>query len=155
MITPLSIPGNIRTMRGMGDGLGTYIRTRRESLGMTQTDLAAAVEVKRPHLSRIESGGIGLPEAGLRRRLAAVLGVRHIDLLVAAGELSPDELPREGAPPPGPPAGSDRAALAATIAAMSEEEAHEFRRIVEPQVAIVREAVASRRARRAGSARGR
>src|SRR4029434_2675014 len=39
-------------------------------------------------LSQIESGKIGLPSADVRRRLAIAMGVTHVDLLLAAGELS-------------------------------------------------------------------
>lgn len=43
-------------------------------------------------MSAIESGRIKLPSTDIRRRLAAALGVSHLDLLVAAGEITEQEL---------------------------------------------------------------
>lgn len=81
-----------RNTMGCMDTLGSYIKQRRELLGISQTDLAANLDMPRAHLAQIESRKIALPNAGLRRRLAAVLGVRHVDLLVAAGELDVTEV---------------------------------------------------------------
>ncbi len=82
-----------------GDGLGGFLRKRRIDLGLTQEAVSDAAGIGRSHLSQIESGKIGLPNAGIRRRLADVLEVRHVDLLVAAGELDDAEV-REGRQPP-------------------------------------------------------
>lgn len=82
-----------------GDGLGGFLRKRRIDLGLTQEAVSDAAGIGRSHLSQIESGKIGLPNAGIRRRLADVLEVRHVDLLVAAGELDDAEV-REGHQPP-------------------------------------------------------
>ncbi len=82
-----------------GDGLGAFLRKRRIDLGLTQEAVSDAAGIGRSHLSQIESGKIGLPNAGIRRRLAVVLEVRHVDLLVAAGELDESEV-REGRQPP-------------------------------------------------------
>jgi transcriptional regulator with XRE-family HTH domain len=79
-------------MRSM-DTLGSYIRERREALNLTQGELAEEAGTSRAYMSQIESGKVGLPNAALRRGIAAALGVRHIDLLVASGEISPDEVP--------------------------------------------------------------
>jgi transcriptional regulator with XRE-family HTH domain len=79
-------------------GLGGFVRRRRVELGLTQEVVADAAGIGRSHLSQIESGKIGLPNAGIRRHLATVLQVRHVDLLVAAGELDDDEV-REGRQP--------------------------------------------------------
>jgi transcriptional regulator with XRE-family HTH domain len=73
--------------------LGDYVRERRSILGWSLIDTAAAAELSKSELSALENNKIKLPGADKRRRLAAVLGVRHIDLLVAAGELSEDEAP--------------------------------------------------------------
>lgn len=74
-----------------GNGIGGYIRGARERRGITQSELADLAGIPRPHLSDIERGRIALPNADLRRRLAAALGVSHVDLLVAAGELTQEE----------------------------------------------------------------
>jgi transcriptional regulator with XRE-family HTH domain len=85
---------------GMEGGLGAYIRKRRISLGLTQENVADSAGIGRSHLSQIESGKIGLPNAIIRRKLADILRVRHIDLLIAAGELREDEVRAGAAPTP-------------------------------------------------------
>lgn len=76
-------------------GLGAFLRRRRAELGLTQEGVSDAAGIGRSHLSQIESGKIGLPNAGIRRKLAAALELRHVDLLIAAGELDEAEV-REG-----------------------------------------------------------
>ena len=49
-----------------------------------------------PALSDIERDRIKLPNADVRRRLAKALGVSHLDLLIAAGELLPEEVVAAG-----------------------------------------------------------
>ncbi len=73
--------------------LGSYIRERRLYLNLTQAEIGESVGIDKGYVSQIESGKIAFPNADLRRRLAAALGVRHIDLIIAAGELRPDEVP--------------------------------------------------------------
>lgn len=85
------------------NGLHTFVRTRRESLGMTQKVLAERAGVSQAAVSDVERGATKLPNADLRRRLAAALHVQHIDLLIAAGELAPDEVDRMPDPEPGDP----------------------------------------------------
>lgn len=79
-------------------GLGAFLRRRRVDLGLTQETVSDAAGIGRSHLSQIESGKIGLPNATIRRRLAEVLQLRHVDLLIAAGELDEAEV-REGKQP--------------------------------------------------------
>jgi transcriptional regulator with XRE-family HTH domain len=43
-------------------------------------------------VSQLVRGDIKVPTADTRRKLADELGIRHVDLLVAAGELAPDEI---------------------------------------------------------------
>lgn len=74
-------------------GLADFIRERRLQLGMTQVELAESSGVNQPLISDIERGQTKLPNADARRRIARALGIRHLDLLVAAGELLEDELP--------------------------------------------------------------
>lgn len=75
-----------------GTSLGRYIRARRRDLGLTQDAVAEVAGVDRAHISQIETGKINLPDAELRRGIATALRVRHVDLLVAAGELRADEI---------------------------------------------------------------
>lgn len=51
------------------------LRTRRESLGLTQADLAQKVETTPNYISMIESGKVKLPNAELRRAIGARLDV--------------------------------------------------------------------------------
>jgi transcriptional regulator with XRE-family HTH domain len=83
----------------MESQLGNYIVAAREQRGWNQTEFAARANIKRAHLAQIERGKIALPSGELRRRLAAALDVRHVDILVAAGELTGDEIPDEGSAP--------------------------------------------------------
>lgn len=76
--------------------LGAYIYARRTALGLTQKDAAAVAETTPAYWAQIENGTVKLPGAALRRGIAKALGVNHLDLLVAAGELTPDEA---GVPP--------------------------------------------------------
>jgi transcriptional regulator with XRE-family HTH domain len=75
-------------------GMGAYIKARRERLGWTLTALAAQAELSKSELSALEAGKINWPGADKRRRLALALGVSHLDLVVAAGELTRDEAGR-------------------------------------------------------------
>jgi transcriptional regulator with XRE-family HTH domain len=75
----------------VGMTMGAYVKERRERLGWTLTALAADAGLSKSELSALESGKIKLPSADKRRRLAAALDVTHLDLLVAAGELTADE----------------------------------------------------------------
>jgi transcriptional regulator with XRE-family HTH domain len=80
----------------MESGLGNYIRRRREELKMTAAQLVEQSGVSKSHLSQIEKGKIAFPNAEIRRRLAWALGVSHVDLLVAAGELNAEEVVTAG-----------------------------------------------------------
>lgn len=82
----------------MSDGLGAYIKREREARGWTQIDLAIRAnlctpggEPNRTLIAQLETGRtkVSLPET--RRAIAAALGVRHVDLLVAAGEITAEE----------------------------------------------------------------
>ena len=72
--------------------LAEFLKAQREQSRLTQTDMAERAGMQRAHLSEIERGKIALPNADIRRRLAAALGVSHLDLLVAAGEITQAEL---------------------------------------------------------------
>lgn len=76
----------------MSAPLGDYIKARRIELGLGQAQVGDSAGITKSHMSQIESGKIALPNADIRRRLAAALGVSHLDLLVAAGEITEAEL---------------------------------------------------------------
>lgn len=93
MITTVSIPNYGISISAMSTTLGKYIRARREAMGFpTQTSFAKRAGINSAHLNQIESGKIALPSAAMRRAIAAALDVRHVDLLVAAGELASEEV---------------------------------------------------------------
>lgn len=75
--------------------LGEYVTMRRIELGMTQSQLSERSGLTRAYVSGLEHDRIKLPDVERRRILADALRVRNVDLLIAAGELTPDEL---GAP---------------------------------------------------------
>ena len=64
--------------------LAALVTQRRQDLGMTQADLAAAVERSQEWVSKIESGRITNPHKSTLQRLARVLGVDVADLYIAA-----------------------------------------------------------------------
>jgi ribosome-binding protein aMBF1 (putative translation factor) len=55
--------------------LGEAVRLRREELGMTQAQLAAAVGMQQPAIARFEAGGT-MPTIVMLERLARALGMR-------------------------------------------------------------------------------
>ena len=72
--------------------LASYVIEKRTEVGLRATDLASASGLTKSYISELERGKIALPNADIRRRLAKALGVSHLDLLVAAGEITPQEL---------------------------------------------------------------
>ncbi len=78
-------------MRPMTTSLAEWVVAQRESRGWTQAQLADRAGVRRSDLNAIEHGRIALPGAEKRRKLAAALGLRHVDVLVGAGELTAEE----------------------------------------------------------------
>jgi transcriptional regulator with XRE-family HTH domain len=69
-----------------------WLQRQREAIGLTQTELAARAGMTRALINAYERGRIGLPGVDYRRQLAEALNVRHVDMLVAAGEIAADEL---------------------------------------------------------------
>lgn len=63
------------------EAIGRRIRRRRLSLGMTQADLAAAVNKTQGYVSRVEGGKIELDRAGLINGFAAALSCHPNDLI--------------------------------------------------------------------------
>lgn len=60
--------------------------------GEEQAAFARRLELKPQTVSQLLAGDIKVPKAWIRRKLAAEFGLRHVDILVMAGELSADEI---------------------------------------------------------------
>lgn len=73
--------------------LGTLIKQRRESLGLSQSSLATKAELSHTTLSRLEAGKVLRPSPNVLGRLATALGIGPEDLFAAAGHVMPDQLP--------------------------------------------------------------
>ncbi len=65
--------------------LGRLVRTRRERLRLTQSELARQVGVSRSAISELEAGRIEQPRAAVFAKLARSLGIPAAALLAAAG----------------------------------------------------------------------
>lgn len=59
--------------------------------GEEQATFARRVGLTPQTVSQLVRGDIKTPTAGVRRKLAGALGLRHVDILVAAGELTSEE----------------------------------------------------------------
>src|SRR4051812_42837919 len=95
----LSTSGNCVILGEMEiPAIAGYVKHRRSLLGKTQQQIADAVGTSAARIAQIESGTVKLPGADMRRRLAAALGVTHLDILIAAGEITPDEVYAAGVP---------------------------------------------------------
>ncbi len=92
----VSIGGNGSNLISMRT-LASYVIQRREALGLKQNELALRADLPANMVNRIEKGVTKLPSPDFRRRLAKGLGVSHLDILVAAGELEPEEVRSAGA----------------------------------------------------------
>ena len=73
-------------------GIGRFVRDRRHELGLRQQDVAETAGISQARVAQIEAGTVKLPGADHRRGLAKALRVSHLDLLIAAGEITPEEL---------------------------------------------------------------
>ena len=69
---------------------GAFIRRRRNERGLTLLDVAAALEISIPYLSRIERDREKAPRDELIRDLANLLHVPEDDAFAAARRLPPD-----------------------------------------------------------------
>lgn len=70
--------------------MGEFIKDKRGH--MSQKALSEASGVDRAYIAQIESGRIPLPGADIRRRLASALASTNIEMLVAAGEITREEV---------------------------------------------------------------
>lgn len=93
MITLASIPNDPDILGAMTTSIAEYVRQRRLNRGFqTQAALAEAAGISSAHLNQIEKGKIAVPNADLRRKLAKALGVSHLDILIATGEIDAEEV---------------------------------------------------------------
>ena len=69
---------------------GTYVRTKREEVGMTLTEFARQLEISPAYWSRIETGRENPPKDELIRKAATILGLSEDDLFMEASRLPPD-----------------------------------------------------------------
>lgn len=85
--------------------LGTFIRERRQDLGLTQEQLAERVGdgVRQSEISRLEHDGVALPRRGRLEQIAAALEVSIGDLMVTTGWLDEEHLKSVEAGPQGKP----------------------------------------------------
>lgn len=81
-----------RARATMTTQLGEWMGARRRAVGLTQDELAEKAGVSQALVSGIETGIRKWPSREIRQRLAAALGVSHLELLIGAGELDPDEI---------------------------------------------------------------
>ena len=77
--------------------LGGYIRDYLDRTGLSQTELATRAGVPRVTINRLVKEKTALPDADTRRKLASAMGVSHLDIIVAAGEIEPEEVASAGA----------------------------------------------------------
>ncbi len=77
--------------------LGQRVKQLRESIPMSQSDLAKAINVAPSYIGHIESDR-RRPSRDIIKQLAGVLGTSVQDLLAAAGYLPPPRKPGEYAP---------------------------------------------------------
>lgn len=78
------------------------LKERREFLGMTQEGVGQKVGISKQTYSAIERGDTALPDLETRRAISRVLGIRHIELLVAQGIIEDWEVPGFDATAPEP-----------------------------------------------------
>ncbi len=69
---------------------GAFIREQRNERGLTLLDVAAALEISIPYLSRIERDREKTPRDELIRRLAKILRIPEDEAFAAARRLPPD-----------------------------------------------------------------
>jgi transcriptional regulator with XRE-family HTH domain len=74
----------------MAEGLGAFIRARRQAAELTLRELAARTNVSNPYLSQIERG-LHEPSVRVLKAIATALNVSAETLLAQAGLIEPDE----------------------------------------------------------------
>ena len=69
---------------------GTYVRTKREEVGMPLTEFARQLEISPAYWSRIETGRENPPKDELIKKAATILGLSEDELFIEASRLPPD-----------------------------------------------------------------
>ena len=69
---------------------GTYVRTKREEVGMTLTEFSRQLEISPAYWSRIETGRENPPKDELIKKAATILGLSEDELFIEASRLPPD-----------------------------------------------------------------
>src|SRR5262245_38886782 len=105
-------------------GLARAIRARMERLGMSQRAYADRLGIAQSHLSSILVGKINVPNASLRRRIAADLGISHLQVLVLVEEIREDEIPEPGGVREPFAAGSEEARIVEALAGFNPATVH-------------------------------
>ncbi|MFI6291950.1 helix-turn-helix domain-containing protein [Nonomuraea sp. NPDC050790] len=76
-----------------GVTLGTYVRSRREGLGISQRQLAKRVGLSHSYLGRLEANDFAQPGPAALYRIAEALDLEPENLFALAGHTVPEELP--------------------------------------------------------------
>lgn len=72
------------------ESFGAFVREHRNKRGLTLLDVAAALEISIPYLSRIERDREKVPRDEVIRRIAKILHVSQDEAFAAARRLPPD-----------------------------------------------------------------
>jgi transcriptional regulator with XRE-family HTH domain len=72
---------------------GAYIRSRRESFGLSQTQLARLIETRDSTINRLEAGSISAPRPDKLTRIADCLQLNLADVFAMVGYAVPRQLP--------------------------------------------------------------
>jgi transcriptional regulator with XRE-family HTH domain len=72
---------------------GAYVRNRRESFGISQTQLARLVETRDSTINRLEAGAISAPRPDKLTRIADYLNLDLADVFAMVGYAVPRQLP--------------------------------------------------------------
>lgn len=76
--------------------LGSMLRQRRQSLGLSVRQVEAATDMHNTTISRIETGSFNAPQPDKLARIAQVLGLSVGEVFSQAGYLVADDLPDYG-----------------------------------------------------------
>lgn len=76
--------------------LPELVARRIDELGTSQRKYAERIGTSQTWVNQMLQGRITLPSADVRRRLARDLGISHLDVLVASGEITRDEVEHGG-----------------------------------------------------------
>ena len=75
--------------------LGVYLKSARESKGLTLRAVEKVTEVSNAYLSQLESGKIKNPSPNVLHKLTEVLGISYATVMTKAGYPMPNDASRE------------------------------------------------------------